>query len=76
MSKRVYHLTIEYDPDTEEIEYIMETVEHVDSDHVQLVQIGTVDLEKYFDKETLKEILQCYEVGEAQMSIVYNITSV
>ena len=65
MSKRVYHLTIEYDPDTEEIEYIMETVEHVDSDHVQLVQIGTVDLEKYFDKETLKEILQCYEVGEA-----------
>jgi hypothetical protein len=65
MSKRVYHLTIEYDPDTEEIEYIMETVEHVDSDHVQLIQIGTVDLEKYFDKETLKEILQCYEVGEA-----------
>ena len=65
MSKRVYHLTIEYDHETEEIEYIMETVEHVDSDHVQLIQIGTVDLEKYFDKETLKEILQCYEVGEA-----------
>ena len=65
MSKRVYHLTIEYDPETEDIEYIMETVEHVDSDHVQLIQIGTVDLEKYFDKETLKEILQCYEVGEA-----------
>ena len=65
MSKRVYHLTIEFDPETEDIEYIMETVEHVDSDHVQLIQIGTVDLEKYFDKETLKEILQCYEVGEA-----------
>ena len=65
MSKRVYHLTIEFDPETEDIEYIMETVEHVDNDHVQLVQIGTVDLEKYFDKETLKEILQCYEVGEA-----------
>ena len=39
MSKRVYHLTIEYDADTEEIEYV--------------------------DKETLKEILQNYEVGEA-----------
>ena len=65
MSKRVYHQTIEYDAETEEIEYVMETVNHVDDGHVQLVQIGTVDLEKYFDKETLKEILQCYEVGEA-----------
>ena len=65
MSKRIYHLTIEYDAETEEIEYILETVDHVDDGHVQLIQIGTVDLEKYFDKETLKEILQCYEVGEA-----------
>ena len=65
MSKRVYHLTIEFDPDTEEIEYVMETVEYVDDCHVKLIQLGTVDLEEYFDKETLKEILQCYEVGEA-----------
>jgi cytochrome oxidase Cu insertion factor (SCO1/SenC/PrrC family) len=65
MSKRVYHLTIEYDPETEDIEYVMETVEHVDDGHVQLTQIGTVNLEDYFDKDTLKEILQCYEVGEA-----------
>ena len=65
MSKRVYHLTIEYDHETEEIEYVMETVDYVDDCHVQLTQIGTVDLEEYFDKETLKEILQCYEVGEA-----------
>ena len=65
MSKRIYHLTIEYDHETEEIEYILETVDHIDDGHVHLTQIGTVDLEKYFDKETLKEILQCYEVGEA-----------
>ena len=65
MSKRVYHLTIEYDPATEEIEYVMETVEHVDDGHVQLTQIGTVNLEDYFDEDVLKEILQCYEVGEA-----------
>jgi len=65
MSKRVYHLTIEYDPETEDIEYVMETVEHVDDGHVQLTQIGTVNLEDYFDKDTLREILQCYEVGEA-----------
>ena len=65
MSKRVYHLTIEYDAETEDIEYVLETVDEVDEGHIQLVQIGTVDLEKYFDKDTLKEILQCYEVGEA-----------
>ena len=65
MSKRVYHLTIEYDPDTEDIEYVMETVEHIDDGYIQLTQIGTADLEEYFDKETLKQILQCYEVGEA-----------
>ena len=65
MSKRVYHLTIEYDKETEEIEYILETVDEIDDDHVQLIQIGSIDLEEYFDKETLKEILQNYEVGEA-----------
>ena len=65
MSKRVYHLTIEYDAETEDIEYVMETVDYVDDCHVKLTQIGTVDLEEYFDKETLKQILQCYEVGEA-----------
>ena len=65
MSKKIYHLTIEFDPETDEVEYMMETVDEVDVGHVQLTQIGTVDLEKYFDKETLKEILMCYEVGEA-----------
>ena len=60
-----YILTIEYNEKTEEIEYVMETVDHVDDGHIQLTQIGTVDLEEYFDKETLREILQCYEVGEA-----------
>ena len=65
MSKRIYHLTIEYDKETEEIEYILETIDEVDDDHVKLIQIGTIDLENYFDKKTLKEILQNYEMGEA-----------
>ena len=65
MSKKIYHLTIEFDPETEEVEYMIETVDEVDVGHVKLTQIGTVDLETYFDKETLKEILMCYEVGEA-----------
>ncbi len=65
MSRKIYHLTIEFDPDTEEVEYLIETVDEVDEGFVQLTQIGTVDLEAYFDKETLREILMCYEVGEA-----------
>jgi len=65
MSKRIYHLTIEFDPETDDIEYILETVDEVDEEHVQLVQIGSIDLEEYFDKGTLKQILQCYEMGEA-----------
>ena len=65
MSKRIYHLTIEFDAETEEIEYILETVDEVDEDHVQLTQIGVIDLEEYFDKETLKEILSNYEMAEA-----------
>ena len=66
MPKRVYHLTIEYDSDTEEIEYIAEVVEGVDTDFIGLTHIGNIDLESLdFDKETLKEILQCYEMGEA-----------
>ena len=69
MSKRVYHLTIEFDPETDDIEYILETIDEIDDDYVQLVQIGNIDLEKYFDKDTLKEILQNYEVGEAQIYV-------
>ena len=65
MSKRIYHLTIEYDAETEEIEYILETVDEVDEDHVQLTQIGSIDLEEYFDKETLREILSNYKMAEA-----------
>ena len=65
MSKRVYHLTIEFDSETDNIEYILETVDEVDEGHIQLTQIGVIDLEEYFDKETLKEILSNYEVGEA-----------
>ena len=66
MSKRIYHLTIEYDADTEEVEYLVETVEQLEEDDdVRLIEIGTVDISKYFSKEVLKELAQCYEMGEA-----------
>ena len=65
MSKRIYHLTIEYDADTEEVEYLVETVEQLEDDEIRLVEIGSVDISKYFSKEVLKELSQCYEMGEA-----------
>ena len=58
MSKRVYHLTIEFDSETEEVEYIVETVEKVDDGIVELTQIGRVDLEDHFDEEDIKLILE------------------
>mgnify|MGYP003146139542 FL=1 len=65
MSKRIYHLTIEYDADTEEVEYLVETVEQLEDDEIRLIEIGSVDISKYFSKEVLKELSQCYEMGEA-----------
>jgi len=65
MSKRIYHLTIEYDADTEEVEYLVETVEQLEDDEVRLIEIGSVDITRYFSKEVLKELAQCYEMGEA-----------
>lgn len=65
MSKRIYHLTIEYDNDTEEVEYLVETVEQLEDDEVRLIEIGSVDISKYFSKEVLKELALCYEMGEA-----------
>ena len=65
MSKRIYHLTIEYDADTEEVEYLVETVEQLEDDEIRLIEIGSVDISKYFSKEVLKELAQCYEMAEA-----------
>jgi uncharacterized metal-binding protein YceD (DUF177 family) len=65
MSKRIYHLTIEYDNDTDEVEYLVETVEQLEDDEVRLIEIGSVDISKYFSKEVLKELALCYEMGEA-----------
>ncbi len=65
MSKRIYHLTIEYDAETEDVEYLVETVEELEDDEIRLIEIGSVDISKYFSKEVLKELALCYEMGEA-----------
>ena len=67
--KKVYHLTIEYDEDTEQVEYLLETVDLVDegepTGEVEINEIGGVDISKYFDQSILKLIAECYEIGEA-----------
>ena len=65
--KRIYHLTIAYDPETEEVEYLMESIdESSDSDGVLL---GTADLAEYFRgtqevDEELERILESFCDGE------------
>ena len=67
--KKIYHLTIEYDEDTEQVEYLLETVDYVDEGEpigeIEMIEIGGVDISKYFDQTILKLIAECYEVGEA-----------
>ena len=55
-----YILTIAYNPDKEEIEYISE---EVDDDTVR--DIGTIDVDEYFDEEMLEYMLDNYIVGKA-----------
>ena len=59
---KVYHLTIAYNEKTEEVEYIMESV---DEDTMDIIVIGEVDLSRYFDEPVLKLISECYEIAEA-----------
>ena len=65
--KRVYHLTIAYDPETEEIEYLMETINEESDSEVLL--LGSADFSDYFKDnqeidEDLQEILESFCNGE------------
>ena len=69
--KKIYHLTIEYDDATDEVEYLVETVD-VASDQeegfepeIEMVEVMGIDVSKYFDQAVLRLIAECYEVGEA-----------
>jgi hypothetical protein len=60
---RIYTLTIVYNKETEEIEYISEEIEGDEKEI--LLERGVVDIGDYFDEETMKLITGCYIVGEA-----------
>jgi hypothetical protein len=61
MAKK-YVLTIEYDEDTEEIEYISEEMVIKEEEPFKF---GDADISEYFDDELLDYIRECYIIGKA-----------
>jgi len=60
---KIYTLTIVYNEEKEEIEYISE---ELSSDQTGVLrEHGIVDMGEYFDEDDLKLITGCYIVGEA-----------
>ena len=62
MAKKTYLLTIEYDSDTDTIEYLQEEI--LEDDETKTKSLGSFDLETRFDKDVLDYIRKHYIVGE------------
>ena len=62
ISMKTYILTIEYNEDTEEIEYMSEEIVN---DEESTFFVGEIDLADIFDKESLKLIAESYIIGES-----------
>ena len=52
MAKKTYLLTIEYDSETDTIEYLQEEI--LEDDSLETKTLGAIDLESRFDKETFE----------------------
>ena len=57
-----YILTIEYDEDTEDIEYISEEMVIKEDEPIEF---GDADISDYFDEDILEYIRGCYIIGKA-----------
>jgi len=57
---KTYILTISYNEDTDEVEYLTEEVLCDDT----IVELGELDMSEYFDEETIEMIDNEYIVGE------------
>ena len=60
---KIYTLTIEYNEESEEVEYLQETI-CVDDAGLEISSI-LVDLSDYWDEETLKLLKDHYYLAEA-----------
>jgi|3_EtaG_2_1085321.scaffolds.fasta_scaffold63271_2 hypothetical protein len=63
MAKKTYLLTVEYDSDTDTVEYLQEEVISEDGDKPQVIE--ELDLELKFDKKMLDLMRKHYIVGES-----------
>jgi len=60
---RIYTLTIVYNKETEEIEYISEEIEGDEKE--MMLEHGVIDMGDYFDEDEMEMITGSYIVGEA-----------
>ena len=64
MALKTYTVTIAYDKDKEEVEYIEEYVDEEEFEClVEFESSGCVDMSEYWDEETRKLASEIYDVG-------------
>ena len=61
---KIYTLTIEYNDESEEVEYLQETICVDDMEEIDNASI-LVDLSDYWDEDTLKQLTDHHYVAEA-----------
>jgi len=61
---KIYTLTIEYNNESEEVEYLQETISVDNTAEVEKASI-LVDLSDYWDEDTLKLLTDHYYLAEA-----------
>ena len=61
---KIYTLTIVYNDDSEEVEYLQETICVDDMEEIDSASI-LVDLSDYWDEDTLKQLTDHHYVAEA-----------
>jgi len=62
MNKKTYILTIEYDADTDTVEYVQEEIINGDTRPRYQARMEILD---FFDDESIELIDRFYEIGEA-----------
>jgi hypothetical protein len=60
---KIYNLTIMFDPDSDEVEFIEETIDDTSDDDEICLMLNDKDITEYFDKETLKLLVNANELG-------------
>ncbi len=61
---KIYTLTIAYNEDSEEVEYLQETICVDDMEEIDNASV-LVDLSDYWDEDTLKQLTDHHYVAEA-----------